>query len=288
MSDKRKVRPGRRRVSAATLSLAAAATALAVSAAPAAAAASAGSITACQRYAQNSVTSGKYVYDIWTDAFGGNPECLTESVTLPAFTISSSFTKTPVRGVQAYPHISVSNFRPTELSKVGGEATTWSTTQQTTDGRTAVDAWAADTDDWITRTRTATTPRAELLIWLNRKGPAGFYKTPVHNPVYRIDGANWYLVTWAPSGKRTWTYIQFRRVRPATSARAMAMAPFIRAAEKAGLLKPWWWQQSIEAGFEIWSGGRGLAVRSFSASLSPAEISPVPVAAAGRWNESLP
>lgn len=269
--------------------LAAVATALAGLAAPAAAsAAGTGSIIACQRYAQNFVTKAPGVYDIWTDAFGGNPECLTESVTAPAFTISSSFTKTPLGSVQAYPHISVSNFKPTELSKVGGEAMTWSTTQRTTDGAAADDAWAADTDDWISRTRTSTTPRAELLIWLNRHGPPGFYPTPVHNRVYRVDGANWYLVSWAPAGNRTWTYIQFRRVRPAASVQAMAMAPFFQAAEKAGLLKPWWWQQTMEAGFEIWSGGQGLAVGNFSASLSPAEIAPVPTAAADRWNESLP
>lgn len=236
--------------------------------------AAASTVTQCAQYAQNFVNSSNVTYDDWTDAFGGNPECLTESVTAPSFMISQSFVKKPLGHVQAYPHISVASFKPTEISKIGREALTWSTTQRTTAGS----AWAADTDFWVSNTRTAVRAavleenpaadapaglRAEMLIWLNRSGPPGFYPTPVHNPVYKIDGLSWYLVRWLPSGKRTWTYIQWRAVHPLRSVAGLQMLPFFTAAAQAHLLKLWWWQQSIEAGFEIWSGGTGLAVTGF-------------------------
>ena len=33
--------------------------------------------------------------------------------------------------------------------------------------------------------------------------------------------------------------------------------------ERAGLIRPRWWLTSIDAGFEIWRGGTGLATLSY-------------------------
>jgi hypothetical protein len=39
--------------------------------------------------------------------------------------------------------------------------------------------------------------------------------------------------------------------------------PFIRRAERHGWIQPAWWLENIEAGFEPWQGGAGLATDWF-------------------------
>ena len=59
-------------------------------------------------------------------------------------------------------------------------------------------------------------------------------------------------------GARTWTRIAFQRTSTnrTTSVSNLDIATFIQAAIADGAIKPAWYQQDLEAGFEIWSGGR--------------------------------
>ena len=43
----------------------------------------------------------------------------------------------------------------------------------------------------------------------------------------------------------------------------LRLAPFFRRAEARGWVEPGWWLENIEAGFELWQGGTGLATGSF-------------------------
>lgn len=68
-------------------------------------------------------------------------------------------------------------------------------------------------------------------------------------------------------GARTWTRIAFQRTSTnrTTSVSNIDIADFIQDAVADGAIKSTWYQQDLESGFEIWSGGVGLATSSFSA-----------------------
>jgi hypothetical protein len=42
---------------------------------------------------------------------------------------------------------------------------------------------------------------------------------------------------------------------------------FLDHSRRLDLIEPRWWLQSVGAGFEIWSGGRGLASTQFNVAL---------------------
>jgi hypothetical protein len=75
----------------------------------------------------------------------------------------------------------------------------------------------------------------------------------------------WSVVKTA--GARTWTRIAFQRTstNKTTSVSNLDMATFIQAAIADGAINPSWYQQDLEAGFEIWQGGVGLSTSAFSA-----------------------
>jgi hypothetical protein len=75
----------------------------------------------------------------------------------------------------------------------------------------------------------------------------------------------WSVVKTA--GARTWTRIAFQRTstNKTTSVSNLDMATFIKAAIADGAINPSWYQQDLEAGFEIWQGGVGLSTSAFSA-----------------------
>jgi hypothetical protein len=100
---------------------------------------------------------------------------------------------------------------------------------------------------------------SEVMIWLKYSKPSWWVKD---HPKVTIDGAQWYVV------KRRTTipgqhYISFRRATPATSA-TLRLAPFMAASERYGAVYSSELLWSTQAGFEIWSGGKGLAVTRFS------------------------
>jgi len=81
-----------------------------------------------------------------------------------------------------------------------------------------------------------------------------------------IDRARWYLHSWIThhAGIR-WRLIQFRQVRPVWRLSGLRLRPFFTALEGRSWIRPWYWLLNIEAGFEIWHDGRGLATNWFSA-----------------------
>jgi hypothetical protein len=61
--------------------------------------------------------------------------------------------------------------------------------------------------------------------------------------------------------------IIFRRVDPVWRVNHLHLRPFIRRAEHLGLLHKRWYLLNMEAGFEIWHGGRGLGTTKFWARM---------------------
>jgi cellulose 1,4-beta-cellobiosidase len=211
-------------------------------------------------------------YLIRNDNFAGLPECLATRQRGPGFTVTRTVT-VPVGKVIAFPSIfagctwglcSPRSRFPVRASRLQGAVTSWRIRTAGAQG-----TWNAAYDLWLFRHRDVSgqATGAELMIWLRQRG---LYGVPRHTPVLRIDGARWWLLHWRASRiiggrKATWTYIQFRRVRQADHVTRLRLYPFIRAAEARGLASRWWWLSAIAAGFEIWSGGRGLATGRFRA-----------------------
>ena len=102
---------------------------------------------------------------------------------------------------------------------------------------------------------------AEIMIWPRETPGIG---TTAGAPGVRVDGALYWFIHWrARNAKGSWNYIQFRKVHQVYDLRGIHINDFIKVAESRGLVSKNWYLQNITAGFEIWSGGKGLQMYSF-------------------------
>jgi hypothetical protein len=112
------------------------------------------------------------------------------------------------------------------------------------------------------RKRRAGARRKSHLPGEQRHNPAG------HGwPIVRIDGALWYVESWITgNGRQTWRYVQFRKYTPRWNVTGLPLKPFFQYLEDEGWITPSWYVLNVEAGFEIWTGGAGLATTAFNVS----------------------
>jgi cellulose 1,4-beta-cellobiosidase len=148
---------------------------------------------------------------------------------------------------------------PIQVSRIGpGTVTTsWQTTQP---GGSSI--YNAAYDIWFNRTP-ATSGRpdgAELMVWLVIHGlnhPAGVVVASG-----LLIGGHRYDVWVIHRGRRnTITYVM---TSPATSVRHLDLAPLVADAVRRGSISTSWYLIAVEAGFELWFRGAGLATNSFS------------------------
>ncbi|TDC69640.1 glycosyl hydrolase family 5 [Micromonospora sp. KC606] len=102
----------------------------------------------------------------------------------------------------------------------------------------------------------------EIMIWLNRQGPI----QPIGSPVgtATIDGRTWEVWRGSNGANNVISYLA-----PSTISSAnLNLLAFIRDTRDRGAITNSWYLTSIQAGFEPWQGGAGLAVNSFSASVN--------------------
>jgi hypothetical protein len=248
--------------------------ALAVAVVPAAALASqaktaGGSFDVCTT--DKAIADGNY--EVNNNNFIGKPECLTGENGVAAFTVKSSGASSTTPGSDAFPNIftgcswgicSPDSWLPARLSAVGNPVTTFAGTEK------ASGTWGAGYDMFFDQRPVRTGQgQVEAMIWLNSRNaydPAG-----KGWPVVTIDGTQWYAMTWETgSAKERWRYVQFRRKTATASVRDMPLGPFYAYLEKQGWVTPDWYLLNVEAGFEIWNGGTGLAVNQFAVRPDPA------------------
>ena len=186
-----------------------------------------------------------------------------------AVTGAAGFTVTHTPGaassstVRAYPYIGTGCFagvcanpKPPALPQAGSLGNY--TIQWTTKTPKRSGVWNSSLDLWLGRHSGMGT--TEMMIWLQYSKPSWWVKL---YPTVTVDGAKWYVVPHATlPGK---FYISFRRATVTHQAR-LRLAPFMTIAARLGVLNSSALLWSVQAGFEIWSGGRGLAVTSFSAT----------------------
>jgi Glycosyl hydrolase family 12 len=194
------------------------------------------------------------------------PECITTDGNAD-FTVANSSIANPTNGAPgADPAIYKGCHRgacttrsglPIQVSHIhaGTVTTSWSTTQP---GGSSV--YDVAYDIWFNQTSaTGGQPSTELMIWLNHNGPVQPYGSQVASKV-SIGGRSynvWY-------GKQAWNTVSYTMTTGTTSVRKLDLRPPVADAVKRGYISPSWYLVDVEAGFELWQGGAGLATKSFS------------------------
>lgn len=232
---------------------------------------SASSATAlCGQYQHTPVTNKLgQSFIVRNDNYGGQRECIINSDARPNFAVTQSLAHSgPKRPVMAFPYIFLGcswglctpgSGLPARVSALHDPLTTWDASLQA-DGR-----WDATYDIWFNQTpiTTGQATGGELMIWMNSRGQS----TPGrHTPIVWEDHARWYLHSWITrhAGIR-WRLIQFRPVRPVSQFAGLHLNAFIKQAESRHWIRASSWMLNIDAGFEIWNNGNGLATTWFAA-----------------------
>jgi hypothetical protein len=147
---------------------------------------------------------------------------------------------------------------PLQVSALRRLKSDWETTQP------ASDAYVAAYDIWFNTTPIATgrPDGAEVMIWLKHTDgiqPAGSKVASA-----KIGGAAYDV--WSHR-RNSWNYVAYVRSTSTTSARDLDLKTFIQDAVGRGYVRSDWYLISVEAGFELWQGGTGLATKSFAVRL---------------------
>jgi Glycosyl hydrolase family 12 len=143
------------------------------------------------------------------------------------------------------------------LLSPGTVTTDWATAQP------AAGAYDVAYDIWFNRApSTSGQPDgAELIIWLNHKGPVRPFGSRVGTVV--IGGRSYDV--WF--GQQPWNTISYSMVKGTTSVRDLDIGLFAADAVRRGYIQKTWYLIDVEAGFELWHGGAGLATDSFAVSV---------------------
>lgn len=218
-----------------------------------------------------SVAGGAYTVN--NNEWGsGAPECITTNGNAEFRVVNSSIANGGIGTPGGYPHIykgcdygaCTSGSRlPLQVSKIraGTVTTSWSTSQP----GGSENIYNAAYDVWFNRTSTTSgQPNGtELMVWLRRQGPKHPYGRQVASNV--LIGGHRYDVWYGNAhGFNTVTYLMTHGER---STKGLDLRHLEADAVGRGYLRKWWWLISVEAGFEVWNGGTGLATNSFSVNV---------------------
>jgi len=155
----------------------------------------------------------------------------------------------------AYGNCTASSGLPKVVSAISSAPSSFSVSS-------AAGAWDLAYDIWLdptARTNGQDTGE-EIMIWLDSSGaqPAGSQVGSVS-----IDGQTWEV--WF-SRMSQWNYVAYR----AHGLRSVNIdiKHFINDSVQRGYAQSTWYLTSVQAGFEIWQGGTGLAVNAFAAKVN--------------------
>jgi hypothetical protein len=216
----------------------------------------------CDKFGSARIQGGRYI--VQNNVWGADTQqCL--NVTDNGFSVTTAAHNKPTNGSPAaYPSVyagchygncSTGSSMPLQASN--GQFNSISTSVSMTYPGSGT--WNAAYDIWFDPTpRTnGQNTGAEIMIWLNRMGSI----QPIGSPVgsASIAGATWDV--WF--GNIGWNVVSYVRTS-ATSSLNFVVNDFYSDAINRGHAQRSWYLTSIQAGFEPWIGGAGLAVNSFS------------------------
>jgi hypothetical protein len=219
----------------------------------------------------SSVSGGTYI--VQNNEWGsGAPECITTDGNAD-FTVANSSISNATNGAPGgYPSIYQGchwgncsagglSTNPVQVSNLttGRVTTSWSTTQP--GGSSAYDVAY---DIWFNQTPTTSgQPNgAELMVWLNHNGPVQPFGSQVATNV--SVGGHTYNVWF---GNQGWNTISYTMTSGASSVSNLDVGQLAADARSRGYIQNSWYLIDVEAGFELWQGGAGLATNSFSVNI---------------------
>ena len=224
----------------------------------------ANAVDICEQYGTTTIQN-RYV--VQNNRWGAaTTQCI--STTATGFRITQAEHNNPTNGAPAaYPSVyygwhygnaSPGTVLPLPVSDPAVAAMTTSVSYTFVAGATynaAYDIWL----DPTARTNGQNTG-AEIMIWANRQGAI----QPVGSRVGTVTllGTTWEV--WF--GNIGWNVVSYVRSTPATSL-SFRVSTFIDDAIARGYAQRSWYLTSIQAGFEPWVGGTGLAVNDFSVAI---------------------
>jgi hypothetical protein len=221
----------------------------------------------CSKYGSTSIQGGKYIVqnNVWGDS---TTQCI--NVTNTGFNVTSAVHNLPQNGAPAaYPSVyagchyancsSGSGLPlPVSDSRFGTISTSVGMTYPNNGS-----VYDASYDIWFDPTpRTdGQNTGAELMVWLNHTGSVHAAGSQVGT--VNIEGANWDV--WY--GNYGWNVVSYVRQSP-TSSINFNVASFYRDMVNRRYAQNSWYITSVQAGFEPWVNGTGLAVNNFSYSVN--------------------
>ncbi|MDW4904227.1 cellulose binding domain-containing protein [Streptomyces sp. ADMS] len=219
--------------------------------------------TICQPFGSTTI-QGRYV--VQNNRWGTSAtQCI--AVTDSGFRITQADGSVPTNGApKSYPSVyngchytncSPGTSLPAQLSTIS-DAPTSISYSYVNDA-----AYNASYDIWLDPTpRTDGVNRTEIMLWFNKVGSVQPIGSPVGTATVAgrqwqvwsgSNGSNDVLSFVAPSAITNWTF---------------DVMDFARQAVSRGLAQDNWYLTSVQAGFEPWQNGAGLAVTSFSSTVN--------------------
>lgn len=219
-----------------------------------------------------SLSVGGGAYTIMNNEWGSSAhECITTDGNADFTVANSSIVKATHGAPGGYPAIykgchwgacTPDSGFPIQVSSIhaGTVTTSWSTTQPggSNDYNVAYDIWFNQAP-----TASGQPNGAELMIWLNHNGhahPAGSQvasNVSIGDHSYRV----WFR-------NRGWKTISYTMTTGTTSVSNLDLQALVADAVSRGYLQNSWYLIDVEAGFEVWQGGAGLATKSFSVNVA--------------------
>lgn len=243
----------------AALSLAAASTVVALTAAAGPAQAD---TVICEQYGTTTI-QGRYV--VQNNRWGSNAEqCIT--VTDTGFTITRQAGSAATDGAPlSYPSVfygchynncSPGTSLPMQVSQISSATSSINYTFASGTFNASYDIWLDPTP------KRNGVNQMEIMIWFNRQGPI----QPIgsRTDTATIGGRTWEVWTGSNGMNNVISYVSPSPI----SSWSFSVLDFINDVRNRGLITNSWYLTSIQAGFEPWNGGVGLAVNSFSASVN--------------------
>ncbi|MEU7887956.1 cellulose binding domain-containing protein [Microbispora bryophytorum] len=229
--------------------------------------------TICEKYGSTTIQGGKYV--VINNVWGSNaPQCI--NVTNSGFTVTQAGHNNTGGTPAAYPAIyagchyaNCSSGSGLPLQASNSQFNTVQTSVSMSYPGSGV--YDAAYDIWFDPTprKDGQNTGAEIMVWLNHTGSV----QPVGSRVgtANIAGGTWDV--W--EGNIGWNVISYVRTSPTNSIN-FAVRSFYDDAVNRGYAQRSWYLTSVQAGFEPWIGGAGLAVNNFSYSIGGVVQSPSP------------
>ncbi len=143
---------------------------------------------------------------------------------------------------------------PKTVSELGPITTSWSVRVPSDQER-----WNAAYDIWFSPTgNDAGEDGTEMMIWLDYDNVAPIGEA---GPTVNLGGFDWTVWTGNNGTVDVISYVAKQRTRTIDS---MPLDPFFDDAAARGLIQKSWQLANIQAGFEPWTKGAGLATTSFA------------------------